>query len=116
MLDDGELVDRQPVIGVGVVEIDQPRVLAADGAVSAPYFDRHALDQIASAGGGFLRLSKGVSDCSTLVKTSSRVSAARLGLSRSDGGAQTLDQHDFAVAGAFRLWAVRADVEPVGVA
>ena len=33
VLDHGELVDRQPVIGVGVVEVDKPDLLAADGAV-----------------------------------------------------------------------------------
>ena len=31
VLDDRELVHRQPVVGVGVVEVDQPRLLAADG-------------------------------------------------------------------------------------
>ena len=35
VLDDGVLVDGEPVVGVGVVEVDQSRLLAADGAIAS---------------------------------------------------------------------------------
>ena len=47
VLDHGELVHRQPVVGVGIVEVDQADLLAADGAVGAAHLDRHALDHVA---------------------------------------------------------------------
>ena len=36
VLDDGELVDRQPVVVGGVVEVHQPDLVAGDGAVFPP--------------------------------------------------------------------------------
>ena len=33
-LDDRELVHYQPVVGLGIVEIDQPRVIAGDSGAS----------------------------------------------------------------------------------
>ena len=47
VLDDRALVYCQPVVGVHVVEVDQPGDIAADAAVLASDFDRHAFDQIA---------------------------------------------------------------------
>ena len=47
VLDDRELVDREPVVGVGVVEVDQPRLLAAHGSIGTSHLDRHALDEVA---------------------------------------------------------------------
>ena len=44
-LDDGELVHRQPVVRVGIVEIDQPDVIARDASIVAAIFDRHAIAQ-----------------------------------------------------------------------
>ena len=45
-LDNRELVHGQPVIGVRVIIINQEDMLAADGAIPTPDFDRHALDQV----------------------------------------------------------------------
>ena len=46
-LDHRELVHRQPVVGIGVGEIDQPGRIAADIAVLPGNLDGHALNQIA---------------------------------------------------------------------
>ena len=43
--DDRELVDRQPVVVGRIVEVDHPRLVAADGAVRAPVLDRDAVDE-----------------------------------------------------------------------
>ena len=45
VLDDRELVDRQPVVVVRIVEVDHPRLRAADGAVLRAVLDRHAVHQ-----------------------------------------------------------------------
>ncbi len=42
---DGELVDRQPVVGVWVREINHARLIAGDGAVLAAVFHRDAVHQ-----------------------------------------------------------------------
>ena len=44
IFDDGELIDREPVIVVRVIEIDQPRLRAANDAV-ASIFDSDAVNQ-----------------------------------------------------------------------
>ena len=44
-LDDRELVHRQPVVRLGIVEIDQPHMIARDAAVIAPVLDLHAVAQ-----------------------------------------------------------------------
>ena len=50
VLDDGELVDRQPVVVVGVVEVEHPRLRPADRAVGRAVLDRHAVHQQAVDG------------------------------------------------------------------
>ncbi len=42
---DGELVDRQPVVVLGLVEVDHPRLRAGDRAVRPAVLDRHAVHQ-----------------------------------------------------------------------
>ncbi len=49
-LDHGELVDRQPVVVVGVVEVDQPGRVAGDGAVRPAVLHLHAVDEHAVEG------------------------------------------------------------------
>ena len=44
-LDDGELVDRQPVVVLRVVEVDDARLRAGDRAVRAAVLDRDAVDE-----------------------------------------------------------------------
>ena len=47
VLDHRVLVHRQPVVGVRIVKVDQPDLLAADGAVRAANLDRNTLDHVA---------------------------------------------------------------------
>ena len=50
VFDHGELVDRRPGVGVGIIEVDHLRLRAADGAAGGPIFDRHAVHQQAMEG------------------------------------------------------------------
>ncbi len=45
-----ELVDRQPIVVLGRVEVDHPRLRASDGPVLATVFDRDAVDEHAVHG------------------------------------------------------------------
>ena len=47
VLDHRVLVDCQPVVGIYVLEVDQPGDISADASVLAGDLDRHALNQIA---------------------------------------------------------------------
>ena len=42
ILGNGELVDGQPVVGGPVVEVDDPGLLAADGAIGGSVLHRHS--------------------------------------------------------------------------
>ena len=44
VFDDGELIDGEPVVVVRIVEIDQPRLRAANGAIGS-ILDRDAVNQ-----------------------------------------------------------------------
>ena len=44
-LDDGELVDREPVVLLGPLEVDHPRLVAGDRAVRPAVLDRDAVDE-----------------------------------------------------------------------
>ena len=51
VLDDAELVDRQPVIGVGIVEVDQLHTGCPHRPVAGPVLHRHPVgDQLVDAG------------------------------------------------------------------
>ena len=43
VLADGELVDGEPLVVVGIGEVDHPRLRAADGAILRPVLYRHAV-------------------------------------------------------------------------
>jgi hypothetical protein len=45
VLDDGELVEREPVVVAKLLEVDQPSLVAADAAVLARDLDIHPLDK-----------------------------------------------------------------------
>ena len=42
---DGELVHRQPVVRVGIIEVDQPDVIARDASIIAAILDRNTVAQ-----------------------------------------------------------------------
>ena len=44
-LDDGELVDGQPVVVPGVIEVDHPRLVPSDRAILRTVLDGHAIDE-----------------------------------------------------------------------
>ena len=47
VLDHRELVHRQPVVSVHIVEVDQSGDISADAPILTGDLDRHSLDQIA---------------------------------------------------------------------
>ena len=101
VLDDGELVDGQPVVVVGIVEVDHPRLRAADRAVGRAVLHRHAVHEQAMHRAvarrqlrafGPRELAEGVVERlggQTAVEPRQRV-------------AQPLRQHDLAVVAALR--------------
>ena len=50
VFDHGELVDRRPGVGAGIIEVDHLRLRAADGAAGGPVLDRHPVHQQAVEG------------------------------------------------------------------
>ena len=112
ILDHRELVDYEPVVSVRVVEVDQPRLLAADGAIRPPHLDRHALDEVAMQppvlGGQRRRLR--ISDFGEYVSASFKCEVRVQPLYRR---AQTVDQEHIAVVCALRRPSVGADLNAV---
>ena len=112
VLDHRELVDREPVVGVRVVEVDQPRLLAADGSVGAPHLDRHALDEVAMQPPVLgdqrwrLRVAQLGEDLGAGLGGQGRIEPG-------DGGAQAVEKQHLAVVLALGRAAVGADVEAV---
>ena len=110
-----ELVDRQPVIGRHIGEVDQPHARAA-GLPVLLELHRHAIDQPA------LQLSVGVDQARHvgIDDTAQRVVPGRgrnLRVEPGDGSAQPVDQDHVAVGialGAGRLGVGRGDVRAVG--
>ena len=45
VFDDRELVDREPVVRLEILEIDDPRLSAADISCGSSIFDRHTVNQ-----------------------------------------------------------------------
>lgn len=113
VLNHGELVYGEPVVGVGIVEVDEVCLFAANRAVCAPNLNRHPLDHVTvepavllDKGWGF-GLSKFREDFRTGLCGKGWVEFG-------DCGADTLDKEHITVASALRLPAIWADVEAVG--
>ncbi len=112
ILGDGKLIDRQPVVAVGIVKVNDACLRAGDGSIGAAIFHRDALGEHAmeSAVAGF--------ECCT-----GRISYAAEGILESVGGQvgvearkgipQTLCEYNFAVVGALGEQCFRRDVWPV---
>ena len=113
LLDDGELVHRQPVVGVGIVEIDQPDLLPADGPVLAPHFDRRALDHVAMQAAVFGD-QQGRFGPQDLGQNFFACFRQKFWIQLVDRLAQTLGQNDVAIAGAFRMSPIGADLKAIG--
>jgi hypothetical protein len=59
VLDHRVLVDRQPIIGIGIVEVDKAHVIAFDYPIIAVKLDRNPLDQKAMLATIFLDVAFG---------------------------------------------------------
>ena len=98
---DAELVDREPVIGVRVLEIDDARLGAPDRAVLRGVFDCDAVYEQAMEGavagfqGGACRVGE-------LAEGVVEGGVGEIGVEVGEGVAQPLFQNDLVVAGAFR--------------
>ncbi len=112
VLDHRELVHRQPVVGLDVVEIDQTGSVAADAAVLPRHLDRHARDQVAVQAavlldeGGSLRLPH----------LAEHLLQRRGGQVRVEAGerlAEPAGQQHLVVAAPLRRRAFRAHVRPM---
>ena len=112
ILCDGELVDRQPVVAVGIVEVDDLHLRPANGARVRPVLHGHTLHQhpvkgaVAGIQRGPLRsdqLAKGILQC---VGGQVRVQSGQ-------GIAQAPRQHHFAVIGPLCTRRIGGDVESV---
>ena len=79
----GELVDGQPVVGVGVVEVDEPGLVAGDAAVGPRVLDVDAVDEHAVEAVVVLERGSGVSATRTFFSASSIADAGSCGLMRS---------------------------------
>ena len=110
--DDRELVHREPVIGLDVVEVDQPHRIATDATVLPGTLHGHAFDQVAVEAAvllderGRLRLPQLAQRLLLRLGRQLRVEARhRL--------AEPASQQHLTMAGALRLWPLRADIRPV---
>ena len=112
VLADAELVDRQPVVGVRVREIDNDRLRAPDRAVLRGILDCDAIYEQAVEGAvaGF---QGGACGAGQLAEGVVEGRAGELGVEVGEGVAQTLFQNDLVVAGAFGGWRVGGDVRAV---
>ena len=112
VLTDAELVDREPVVGVRVLEIDDARLCAADRAVLRGVFDCDAIYEQAVEGAvaGFQGGAYGAGELAECVIERR---GGEFGVEVGEGVAQPLFQDDLSVAGAFGGWRVGGDVRPV---
>ena len=99
VLADGELVDRQPVVVVRVVEVEHPRLRAADGAVGRAVLDRHAVDQQAMEG-AVARLQRWPLGAGELAEGIVEGLGRKRGVEPRECSLQPLRQHDLPVVGA----------------
>ena len=113
VLDDGELVDRQPVVVGRVVEVDDTRLVAAHRAVGVAVFHRHAVHGHAMEGAvaGFQRGSLRVGQ---LAEGVVQGIGRKIGVEAGEGIAETLGQYDIAVIGALSVRRAGRDVRAVG--
>ena len=112
-VDDSELVDRQPVVVGGVIEVEDGDLRTAKRAPSGPVLDRHAVHQHA--------VKRTVADFQRRAFRPGQLAEGVLqGFGRQgwiqpiQNVAQPRFQNDFAVVGSLRVRRVRGNVGPVG--
>ena len=112
VLDHGELVDREPVVAVRVVEIEYANLSAADPAFRVDVLHRHARDEhpMEVAVSGLQRRSGRVRQSADGVFE--RI-VGNVGIEPGERGPQAAVQDDLAVVGAFCSRCVGCDVRAV---
>ena len=113
VLGDAELVDREPVVACGIIEVDHPRLCAADRAISVAVLDGYAIDQQA------VQRAVALDQIGTLGpdEVAERIVQRFGGQCWVEPGqriAQPLRQHDLAVVAPLSRGHVRGDVGAVG--
>jgi hypothetical protein len=93
-LDHGELVDRQPVVGLGVVEVDEPSLVAGDAAVRSRVLDVDAVDEHAMEAAVVLEQARALEDEDPLERVVDR-RCRQPGIDTFERGAQTPREDDF---------------------
>ncbi len=112
-LDHGELVDRQPVVGLRVVEVEQPGLVAGDRAVGPRVLDVDTVDEQAMEAAVVLEQARTLGDEDLLERVVER-RRRRLRIDALEGGAQTPREDDFGEVVPLGRRLLRLDVRPVG--
>ena len=112
-LDHGELVDRQPVVGLGVVEVDEPGLVAGDGAVRPRVLDVDAVDEQAMEAAVVLEQARALDDEDLLERVVDR-RRRQLGVDALERGAQTPREDDFGEVVPLGRQLLRLHVRAVG--
>ena len=113
-LDHRELVDGQPVVGVGVVEVDEPGLVAGDAAVGARVLDVDAVDEQAVEAVVVLERGSGVSGDEDLLQRVVDRRRRQLRVDALERGAQTPREDDFGEVVALGRQLLGLDVRAVG--
>ena len=111
-LDHRVLVDREPIVGVRVVEVDQSGDIAGDASVLAGDLDRHALDQVAVQP-AVLFDERGRFGLLDLAQHFVERLGGEVWVEALECFAQAGGQQDLGMAHALRRGAVRGDIRPV---
>ena len=113
ILCDGELVDRQPVVAGGFVEVDDLHLRPANGAFGRPVLHRHALHQH-PVKGAVSSFQRGPLWSDQLAKGVLKSVCRQVRVDCGQGIAQALGQHYFAIIGSLCARRVRCNVGSVG--
>ena len=107
VLGDGELVDREPVVGRGPLEVDDLRLRPADGALGCAVLDLDAPDEHAVEGAVASRERRTLG-ARELAEGALKGVSGKGRVQAREGTAQAALQHDLPVVVAFRAGALRA--------
>ena len=113
VLDDGELVDRQPIVVGGVVKVDDAGLVAAHRAAGIAAFHRHAVHGHAMKG-AVARFQSGSLRAGQLAEGVVQGIGGQVGVEAGEGIAQALRQDGLAVIGALGVRRAGGDVGAVG--
>ena len=113
VLGDGELVDREPVVGRGPVEVDDLRLRPADGSLGRAVLDLDAPHQHAVEGAVASREGRALG-AGELAEGALEGVGGEVRVQRGEGVAQAMVQHNLPEVVALRRGTLGADVGPVG--